>query len=400
LNAGTYYVALKGKDGTQKGPYQLSVGAGSTHSSSYAPPTWYDTLTAIQNTKARVISILSCQNDPDHGNSSGDCNATRTQANTLADNSGALGANLKKLVYDINYNGSGLSTQVVDAISQLAAYLEMNVSVRVVFEPDMNPGFVVTVKAIDQLADGCDGLIGITHQKCRPGATPEFQILFENPATPGNVPLNTNDPKGGYNFRAELIGDGQFVVDSIPIYIIPEPAPPMPPPAPMYYPSGQYHQDVASPGCMGNQAPDWRDLEWTADVYGNTSITFSACAAQTEEALATCVPKPIVKVAGGGACTTNADCPIGYCDTAIHVCQITTSTMCTTSAQCPSNAFCNTATSLCTFTSQPVYIGAALGSLNFNSFMRMSIDLAATAPFAAPPVLHQWDMTYICNQVL
>ena len=50
LNAGTYYVALKGRTSTQKGPYQLSIGAGTTHSSTYSPPTWYDTLSAVQTT--------------------------------------------------------------------------------------------------------------------------------------------------------------------------------------------------------------------------------------------------------------------------------------------------------------------------------------------------------------
>ena len=44
LDPGTYYVALKGKDANAKGPYQLSIGAGATHSSTYAPPLWSSTL--------------------------------------------------------------------------------------------------------------------------------------------------------------------------------------------------------------------------------------------------------------------------------------------------------------------------------------------------------------------
>lgn len=400
LSAGTYYVALKGRTGTQKGPYQLSIGAGSTRSSTYSPPTWYDTLTAIQTTKTRVIPILSCHDDSDHGDRQGDCVATRVQANALADASEALGSNLQRLVFDIDSDGAGLSNAVVDAVSELAAYLEMNVTVRVIFEPDANPGFNVTVKAIDQAGDGCSGLIGITHQKCIPGAIPRFRIEIANPAAPNNVPLNPMDPNGGYNFRAELIGDGQFIVDYVPIYIIPKPAPPLPPPPPMYYPSGEYHQDVASPGCNGNQAPDWRDLDWSADVYKNTSITFNACAAQTEAGLASCMPRQIAKVTGGADCTSNAQCPIGYCNTDIGVCQITTAGSCMTSADCPSNAFCDNTSKLCTFNSQPVYIGKVLGELNFKSFMRMSIGLTGTTPYKAPPVLHRWEMTYICNQVL
>jgi hypothetical protein len=70
------------------------------------------------------------------------------------------------------------------------------------------------------------------------------------------------------------------------------------------------------------------------------------------------------------------------------------------STECPGNAYCDMTAHLCTFTSQPVYIGTALGELNFKSYLRMTIDLAATQPFTKPPVLHRWETTYICNQVL
>ena len=174
----------------------------------------------------------------------------------------------------------------------------------------------------------------------------------------------------------------------------------MGPPPPEYYPMGEYHQDVASPGCSGNQQPDWRDLDWNADVYGNTSITFKACTAQTETDLAACTPKAIAKIEGAGDCTTSADCSLGYCNTDIGVCQIASAGSCTMNVECAANAFCEQTRHACVYTSQPVYIGAALAELNFKSFLRMSIALEAMAPFDAPPVLHQWEMTYICNQVL
>jgi hypothetical protein len=404
LDPGTYYVALKGKDANAKGPYQLSLGAGATHSSTYSPPLWSDTLQAIQSTEARVISILSCHDDPDgHGdrtNHNGDCDQTRTQAKALANASQALGASLLPLVYDIDADGTGLSTNVVGGISELAKYLEMNLTVRVLFDPDLNPGFVVTVRAIDQAGDGCDGLVGITHQHCVPGATPRFQIDFANPSSPNAVPSNPSDPNGGYNFRAELIGDNQFIVEKIPIYIIPAAEAQMGPPEPTYYPMGSYHQDSAAPGCKGNQVPDWRDLSWNADVYGNTSVTFSACTAQDAASLDTCVPHTIATISGAGACAGDADCPLGYCDTAVGVCQIATAGACSSSTQCAANAFCDSSTHLCTFNSQPVYIGPALGADNFKSFIRMSVDLRGTVPFEDPPVLHQWELTYLCNQLL
>jgi hypothetical protein len=404
LNPGTYYVALKGKDASQKGLYQLSLGGATTVAGTYTPPSWATTLAAIQNTQAHVIPILSCHDDPTYGDSgfNQDCVKTRAQAVSLANASHALGANLQPLVFDIDSNGTGLSTAVVNAVSQLAKYLEMDVSVRVIFEPDLNPGFVVGVNAIAQPGDGCQGVVGVTHQKCAPGAAPQFKITFENPLAPNSIPLNPNDPMGGYSFRAELIADNQFVVDKVPIYIIPQVAVMMmgPPPAPTYYPSGTYSQATGSPGCTGNQAPDWRDLSWNAAVYANTTITFSACTGQTQAELTTCMPNEIAAVTGGGPCTSDANCPVGYCDTILGVCQIATAGTCTLNSQCSANAFCDTTAHKCTFSSQPVYIGAALGSDNYKSFLRMQIDLTGIQPFTNPPVLHSWDMTYLCNQVL
>jgi hypothetical protein len=401
LNAGTYYVAVKGKDANAKGQYQISVGGGTSHAGTYTPPTWATTLAAIQSTQAHVISILSCHDDPSYGDNgfNKDCVHTRAQAVSLANASNALGANLQPLVFDIDSNGTGLSTAVVNAVSQLAKYLEMDVTVRVLFDPDPNPGFIVKVKAIDQAGDGCDGLVGLTHQKCAPGATPRFQISFENP--PGApVALNPNDPKGGYSFRAELIGDNQFIVDKVPIYIIPTPGPMGPPTPTQYYTQGTYWQDTGSPGCKGNQAPDWRDLSWNAEVYANTSVTFSACTAQTTAALASCTPHEIASITGTGTCTTTADCPSGYCDTSVHVCQVATAGTCANSTQCASNAFCDMTMGKCVFNGQPVYIGAVLAAENFNSYIRMKIDLHGTPPFTSPPVVHSWDMTYLCTQAL
>lgn len=400
LNAGTYYVALKGKNGTAKGPYQLSIGAGATYSTRYVPPTWSDTLSAIRSSGAHVIPILSCHDDPNYGDDDGDCKQARAQAITLANASDALGENLQPLVFDIDGDGTGLSRTVVNALAELSNYLEMDVQVRVVFDPNPNPGFIVRVHAIDQVGDGCSGLIGVEHQNCVPGASPRFTIEFENPlAAP--VPLHPTDPHGGYHFRAELIGDDQFIIDAIPIYIIPEDVVgDMGPEPPEYYEEGQYWQDATSQGCTGNRAPDWRDLSWNADVYRNTTVSFSACTGLVPEELQTCTPHVIASVTGGEDCTTSADCDVGYCDTDIGVCQIARAGTCATNEDCAINAFCDPAVHMCTFTGQPVYIGAPLGGDNFKPHIRMVIDLSATLPFDDPPVVHGWEMTYLCNNVL
>jgi hypothetical protein len=400
LNPGTYYVAVKGKTSADSGEYQISIGGGSTtQSGTYRPPLWSDTLAAIQSTKARVIPILSCHDDPNYGDASGHCKQARTQAISLANASKALGANLAPLVFDIDRDGTGLSGTVVDAVSKLAAYLEMDVKVRLKFEPDANPGFVITLKAIDQIGDGCDGLVGLEHQNCVPGASPRFLLEFENPLD-APVPVNTLDPRGGYSFVAELIGDGQFVVDKVPIYIIPSSVAPPGPPPPEYYTHGTYKQDVVADACSGNEGPDWSDLRWNATVYGNTSVSFSVCAASDAASLQTCTPTLVAKVSGKGDCTTDMDCPVGYCNISIGVCQVATGSSCTVDMNCPANAFCDPASLLCTYESQPVYIGDFLDDENYLPYMRMLIGLDATPPFDDPPVLHTWEVTYQCRNVL
>lgn len=398
LTPGTYYVNLKGASATELGPYQLSLGGDATFASNYVPPTWTETLKAIKDTGAHVITILSCKDDPVYGDVSGNCKQARNQAYTLATESKALGTSNNKLVFDISRDGTGLSNTVVNAVSQLANYLVMNVTVRVTFEPDANPGFIVTPKAIDVLGDGCSGLIGIEHQNCVPGASPHFLIDFKNPAD-HPVPLNPHDPKGGYNFRAELIGNKTFIVDAIPIYIIPEAVPPTPAPPPNYYASGTYEQNVAASTCNQTQSPDWSDLTWEAEVYKNTSVTFSMCTSSDEAGLVNCPmhQHQIAKITGTTTCTRTADCAKGFCDTTIGVCQVVTGGSCMQNLECPSNAYCDTTTSLCTYNTQPTYIARVLGADNLKPYSRMTVGLAATEPITKPPVVHSWSANYHCK---
>lgn len=399
LSAGTYYVALKGYSASEKGAYQLTIGGGSTASDRYVPPTWAQTLSALNNRGVRVIPILSCRDDPQHGNASGDCNSTRSQAIALANATGALGQNLQPLYFDIKRNGEGLSRSVVDGIASLADYLEMDVRVIVKFDPDENPGFQVAITAIDMVGDGCTGIIGTEHQNCVPGATPRFHIAFTNPL-PG-VPRHPTDPNGGYTFRAQLIGDDQFIVEEVPIYIIPESIQDIGPDEPPVYEEGTYWQDTASPGCVSeNQTPDWADLSWDADVYANTHVEFVACTAPEPQLLSACTPVKIAEITGGGDCSSDADCDLGYCDTDIGVCQIARGGMCMNDNQCASNAHCEETEQRCIYDSQPVYIGEALRSANFQRYLRMRINLRATPPFEAPPILHRWEMTYYCTNNL
>jgi hypothetical protein len=351
----------------------------------------------MQDRDMRVITVLNCHDNGQHGDGR-DCDYAKQQAIDVAHATDALGPSLEPLVVDIDSNGTGIETAVMGELNALAGHLEMDVSVRVAFEPDANPGFIVTVTAVDRPGDGCDGLIGLEHQNCRPGATPTFYITITNPLD-NPVPLNPNDPNGGYNFRADLIADDKYFVDAVPIYVIPEDIDgSVPPPEYVLESHGEYWQDVASPGCEGNAAPDWRDLFWTAEVPSGTMLRFAACTSADATSLDGCTLTEIATIIGGEACTTTADCARGFCATG-GVCQTIQGNPCMSDAQCAQGASCDTDTLHCAYSGQPVYVGGTLQEANLLSDLRMHIDLFANPTTNQGPVVHDWALTYLCRSV-
>jgi hypothetical protein len=395
LTAGTYYALVKGNATTDFGQYQLNIGAGAMTADNFVAPTYAQTLAALQAKQARVISVISCHDDPSHGDAQGDCNSTRSQVTTIANATNTLGYNLQPLVFDINGDGSGLSKSVVQGVAALAHYLEMNVSVRVVFSPDANPGFSVAVKAVDSPGDGCNGVVNNEHQSCAPGANPRFEIAFTNPLHP-SVPLNLNDPHGGYNFRAELIGNQQFVVDQVPIYVIPTDVTGTTKPVAQVVASGTYWQDISSPGCVGTQRPSWNDLTWNAVVPKGTSVAYSVCASDKSTDLTTCPLTALAKITGGGACTTSAQCSNGYCSGQGN-CQTITGGACSTSTDCTGGATC--VAHVCTYSGQPISVFPVLPAQNYSTSLRMQIALTSNQTDNTAPVVNDWSLTYVCNAI-
>jgi hypothetical protein len=401
LSAGTYYVGVKGQQGSgNAGVYQVHMGGGATTAGTYQPPSWATTLAALKAKKVRVIPILSCYDDWEHGDAQGDCKVARTQFTALANATDTLGSNLQPLVYDIHSSGSGLSGSVVKAVASLAQYLEMNVSVQIVFDPDTNPGFQFTVKAIDVPGDGCDGLVGAEHQKCAPGASPKFEVSFTNPLN-APVPRNSlaKDPNGGYNFRAELIANNTWVVDRVPIYIIPENVTMPGPPPPKVHASGTYTQNLAGTGCAAKtDLPDWNELTWRADIPFGTSVSFSACGGDSATALAACTPAPLATITGGSVCNVLLPCPSGaFCSSGGNCLRIT-GTACTTNASCKGGSTCDSGT--CVFSGQPIDVGELLGMSNYKPNMRVQIGLAANTTANIGPTVHDWSLNYLCKSSL
>ena len=278
----------------------------------------------------------------------------------------------------------------------------MNLTVRVLFDPDPNPGFIVTVRAIDQAGDGCNGLVGITHQHCVPGATPRFQIDFQNPASPNAGAAQPARPQGrlqlprradrrqpvhrragpdlhhpgrrgaGRPARADVLPDRQL-------------------------PSGLRCARLQGQPGAGLARPEL-DRRRLRQHVGHVQRVHGA---ERRRRSRRCTPHTIATITGAGTCTSDSQLPDRLLRHQRSACARSRPPARARAARnARSNAFCDTTTHLCTFNSQPVYIGSALGADNFQSFIRMSIGLSATAPYTQPPVLHRWELTYLCNQLL
>lgn len=403
LDPGTYYVVLKSYSSSSKGSYQITFGGVSSSSESFSPIAWSTTLDAMKDKGIKMMSVLSCRDDPSYGDrwdGNGACDITRRQAQEIATETETFGSDGEgdPLVLDINRDGSGLSMTVVEGIQELADYLSMNIGLRIVDSPDTNPGFLIDVQAVDTgPGDGCEPPIDGVHQNCLPGATPSFRVTIENPLN-DPVPFNPDPNKDGYDFRAELIGNTQdpadesivwYTLESIPVYVIPEEEPP---PAETYE-SGVYWQDVNALMCTGNTRPDWSDLVWTADLPSGTSIQFDACASDSVSDLDSCTFKQVASVTASGICSTDSDCTNGYCGPN-NLCQIITGTSCNRDSDCILGVDCVDGS--CMYSKQPADAAIALGTENLLFNLRMRITLRPDGSRHRKPTLTEWSLNYEC----
>jgi hypothetical protein len=207
----------------------------------------------------KVLPVLSCT----PGSNSGRCDGAIAQARKLAEVSETFEKNgTQGLARFINPDGTGLGSGLTLAVRDLANYLAMDITLSVV----NNPGFVINIQKCTNLSDpaqancsqiqnGCVDTTPIprnTITDCKPGATPRFAVEITNPLDPDSVPPNPNDPNGGYHFSLQLVGDQQYLLDEVPVYIIPTENMGPPPPtmgSGTYASSGTYEQNVFGSGC-------------------------------------------------------------------------------------------------------------------------------------------------------
>ncbi|MFT3927544.1 MAG: hypothetical protein QM778_33740 [Myxococcales bacterium] len=427
---GEYYAVLKGKGDTGAPPtadkgrgwYQFSVGDPTliVPEQTNTLPTWTLPGGGIKGeltaNNIRVITVASVIKDGAVCNG-GSCSSGSTdqnkaltdQGDELARATGALSLDSKPLRFNIKNDGTGMGYAVVQAVNQLAKNIAMDVSVRFVPDPQKPTPpqqFKFTARAINVPGDLCDGPVDTdgdkildTHLKCAPGAVPRFEVTFTNPPVSSgqNVKANPADPKGGYNMRIELIGDAKYVVDKIPVYIIPEDVVPNPPPV-IYQPTGTYYQDVSSSGCVGTERPDWQALFWNASLPAGTSIEWRVCGGNTVADLNTCASSGnwqlAARVDSGGTCQDSVECPNGYCDTA-GICEYPRGPACTAKSDCGVNGNC--IANQCIWTANPIDLNpAVMNGFNGLSKMRVQVRLNANGDRSKAPAITDFRLNYVC----
>ncbi|QQR90953.1 MAG: hypothetical protein IPJ88_04270 [Myxococcales bacterium] len=207
----------------------------------------------------------------------------------LAYDTGSVNADGDPLVYHISEDGSGLSSIVVRAISELANYSRMNITLRVndnlataaVDETE----FVTSIATVPtaESAARC----GVTHATwyggpnptdgCLPGTNVQFSVGFEN---------TTITAPGTYTFTIDLLGDGSYVLDTVNVTIV------VPGASTGTYPAtGTYWRNYDSSGqCHNTERPDWGDLSWTVSTPSNSAVRWEISTSETVAGLDTATP--------------------------------------------------------------------------------------------------------------
>jgi hypothetical protein len=259
----TYYLTVKGRKAAEKGYFELQVGDPNNGASvsKYVPPVWTEVKDALAQSGVKVLPVLSCA----AGSNDGRCNGAEAQAKNIAQITGVMtdATSGQGLIKRIKDDGTGMGAGLAMAIRDLSNYLAMDISLSVVD----NPGFQIDIQKCTNSSDpvqqavcsnfttGCNDTSPTPKNRiaaCNPGAQPKFFVNFKNPLDPNAVPPNPSDPNGGYHFKLLIVGNQQYTLEEIPVYIIPTDKSVMAPPPPgagTYQTSGTYEQQVFGSGC-------------------------------------------------------------------------------------------------------------------------------------------------------
>ncbi len=288
LSPGTYYAVVDGYgySVTRRrrttyyyscGSYQITIGdpsVGSSSSPGY-PVTWAQAVAALNAHGVKTIEVNS------DGSSTG---GPHNDAVALCNATGSVNSSGAPSVIDISSNGTGLSTAVVNAVQDLANYSRMDVSAVALDNPATTTidetGFVQAITAVSFPAGRCTGISGNVFLQCLPGTNVNFNVTFNN-----NFVMPTTVPQV-FDFTINVMGNGTYLLQSVPVRIV------VPPAVPSFPASGTYSRDYdATIRCsIPPDRPDWQSFTWTANTPSDSSIDFQIRTADTIAGLGSATP--------------------------------------------------------------------------------------------------------------
>ncbi len=198
------------------GDYNFYNGPGGAATYSFPAPSYTDTVSALNGIGARVIGVFSM-------------GTGRSDYEAIARDTGAVTVGGMPLVFDINGDGSGLTTAVVDGVAQLVGGTPQDVSTRtenVAGNPDdfNAPLFIKSIVPVEGYGPaGESGPIpGVTYAskdtttfyQVIPGTQVEFAIDFWNDVRP--TPVRTEI----HQARIIVVGNGVADLDFRNVYIV------------------------------------------------------------------------------------------------------------------------------------------------------------------------------------
>jgi hypothetical protein len=298
-----------------------------------------------------------------------------------------------------------LAGEVVRVVRELALGTIMDVSLSLTSAaPAPMPAFGLRVEALQTLNSGCttvadsnaDG-VADTHLDCTALARPEFNVTFSNGTGVEAVPPNPADPNGGYHLTLQVLGDRRYLLDQIPVYLVPSDLIADPAPQPRSS-GGVYDQSIAASGCTAGEGPRWLSLAFEAGVPEGTEVAFEFCGGDTETALNSCTFIPVATIRRGAPCREQNDCGReGYCDPS-GFCHVVRGAACESDEQCGTFGSCTVVdtSSRCSYARNAVDLRQSAAQASGLPRARVRARLSANADRTQAPTLLRWTVDYSC----
>lgn len=257
----------------------------------FSPPSWSNTIAALQAAGIRVIVIESA-------NWAGSYRFwALNDYYSVATATGAVDGSGSPFVYNINSNGTGLDGAIVGAIDDLANSTRLDIDARAIDNPGTafdESEFVQSITAASYAPAGaCNTVSGDTFIACVPGSDVVFEVVFRNDVVP---PAATPQV---FDFWIRAFFDGTSLAAEKQVRIVVPPENPcilaastsMPCPRDF----GSYWRvHDASEGCaIPPERPIWGEFDWTATTPSDSYIEFAFRSADTEAGIATATPVTI-----------------------------------------------------------------------------------------------------------